>query len=79
MTILLFGDELTIDDMKDLGWDETAISIGLQADVSFVVAIDDERYEYNITRHLKFAATYERLVDLTFRGKKRAFVITVWN
>ena len=72
MAIILFGEELTEDDMKELGWDEIT-------DVSFVVAIDDVRHEYDLTRHLKFEAMYERLVDVQFRGKKRAFVITVWN
>ncbi len=78
MNIILLGHELTIDDMADLGWDETAQSIGLQSDVSFVVALDDADYEYNIIRHLR-RSSYEKLTNITFRGKKRPVVITVWN
>lgn len=78
MNIIVLGHELTIDDMNDLGWDETALSIGLQSDVSFVIALDDADYEYNIFRHLK-RSTYEKLTNIKFRGEERAVVITVWN
>lgn len=78
MNIIVLGHELTSDDMLDLGWDETAQSIGLQSDVSFVIAIDDDDYEYSIIRHLR-CSSYEKLTNITFRGKKRSVVITVWN
>lgn len=78
MNIILLGHELTSQDMIDLGWDETAQSIGLQSDVSFVVALDDVDNEYNIIRHLR-RSSYEKLDNINFRGKRRACVITVWN
>lgn len=78
MNIILLGHELTSEDMSDLGWDENAQSIGLQSDVSFVVALDDDYYEYNILRHLR-RSTYEKFDNIKFRGKRRPSVIIVWN
>lgn len=75
--LIVLGNELTLDDMHDLGWGETAQSIGLQADVSFVVALNTDD-DYGVTRHLR-SSSYERLTNTNFRGAERAVVITVWN
>lgn len=74
--LIVLGNELTLDDMHDLGWDDTAQSIGLQSDVSFVVALNTDA-DYDITRHLR-NSSYERLTGVHFRGSERAVVITVW-
>ncbi len=78
MTLILLPHEMTLDDMHDLGWDDTAVDIGLQSDLSFVVSLDDDYYEYNITRHLR-RSSYEKLINVKFRGKHRSLIFVVWN
>lgn len=77
-TLLVLGNDMTLDDMKDIGWDDQMIGIGIQGDVSYLVAINDEYYEYNITRHLK-SSSYDVLKNKRFRDENWSLIIIVWN
>lgn len=78
MQLLILGHELSLEDMKDLGWDDQMIGIGINGDVSYLVALDDDYYEYNITRHLKISS-YECIKNTKFRGRVWPLIIVVWN
>lgn len=77
-TLLILGNDLSLEDMEDLGWDDQMIGIGINGDVSYLVALNDEYYEYNITRHLK-VSSYECLKNVRFRDYVWPLIIIVWN
>lgn len=78
LSLLVLGNDLSLEDMQDIGWDDQMIGIGIHGDVSYLVALDDDYYEYNITRHLK-SSSYDSLKNIKFRERVWPLILIVWN
>jgi len=68
---------LTDDELREIGWSEDQISIGLIADVLAFFFIKNEGDMYGVERSLR-GASCDIDLNVTFRGERWTALITTW-
>ena len=68
---------LSDDELREIGWKEEWIRMGLVADVAAFFFVKDEEDVYNVRRNF-IRSTYDLEENVTFRGEQWAALITTW-